>query len=234
MCHQLIKLSFFFFSSISERSETFNFWTFWTLRISNLKNNFFPSSLKPWVPRLSLGERFYSHIDMLKHLEIGVYNGNAHRPLAAAVLEVIVIMALNKNCQLQIIFRDVPMSSVTGEIKGDIWTGQAACLTGRTRAAAEKKDKSIFCLRRKTFVRSLDQWLRVPKRQMQLPRQSNERIFISSAHFNMSDALLLQELFQAVVFLFLACKKTWSCCFNISLANADPLVITWWAVADSF
>lgn len=59
---------------------------------------------------------------MLKHLEIGVYNGNAYRPLTTAVLEVIVIMALNKNCQLQIIFRDecVLVSSVTGEIKRDI------------------------------------------------------------------------------------------------------------------
>lgn len=59
---------------------------------------------------------------MLKHLETGVYNGYAYRPLATAVLEVIVIMALNKNCQLQIIFRDehVPVSSVTGEVKGDI------------------------------------------------------------------------------------------------------------------
>lgn len=59
---------------------------------------------------------------MLKHLEIGVCNGNAYRPLTTAVLEVTVIMALNKNCQLQIIFRDecVLVSSVTGEIKGDV------------------------------------------------------------------------------------------------------------------
>jgi len=59
---------------------------------------------------------------MLKHLEIGVYNGNAYRLLTTAVLEVIVIMALNKNCQLQIIFRDecVLVSSVTSEIRRDV------------------------------------------------------------------------------------------------------------------
>lgn len=151
---------------------------------------------------------------MLKHLEIGVYNGNAYRPLTTAVLEVIVIMALNKNCQLQIIFRDecVLVSSVTGEIKGDIWTAHAECLTGR-RAAAEKEDKSISCLHRKKPACS-GSGNKGPKRANAASQIKQMRGFLCPLHILICSSRASDSSYFRLLFLFLVYKKTESCYFD--------------------